>query len=145
VIDTRAPAAAHDHALRVLVVDDSPGVRAVVRLGLETDGRFAEIVEAADGIEAIAAAQAAPPDVIVLDEDMPNMRGHEALPTLRQAAPGAAIVLCSARDDVYDLRDGALPDARVDPVFDVCDLCDVLADVASSAPGQRLRAFAAAG
>ena len=51
--------------------------------------------EAVDGNEAIAEATRLQPDVILLDLAMPNRDGLEALPELRQVAPGAQIVVFS--------------------------------------------------
>lgn len=47
------------------------------------------------------------PDAIVLDYHMPGLNGIEALPLLRDAAPGARIVMFSADDD-YDASDLAI-------------------------------------
>jgi CheY-like chemotaxis protein len=90
--------------VRTLLVDDRPELRAAIRLAMELDGEFAVVAEAADGRGAIDAAADVAPDLIVLDILMPGMSGLQALPGLRQAAPGAAIVLLTAvdRHDVAD-------------------------------------------
>lgn len=112
--------------LKILLVDDNADVRGAVRLSLEFDDRFSEIAEAANGREAIEVVEADPPDVILLDMMMPVMSGTEALPTLREAAPDARIVIFSAvADEVIDLTDGA--DAVVPKTIDLIDLCDTLA------------------
>ena len=118
-----------DDGLRILLVDDSADVRFVVRLGLEQDDRFVDIVEAANGREAIEVATAEHPDVILLDEQMPVMSGHEALPGLRQVVPDARIVVFSAVADEIDLTDAgdARPDALVSKSSDLCALYDILA------------------
>jgi CheY-like chemotaxis protein len=116
--------------LRVLVVDDSPDVRMAVRFGLEVDDRFAEVVEAANGADAIEAAAGGRPDVILLDEQMPGMSGTEALPALRNAVPDARIVVFSAVAEhlEIDLRASAA-DAVVAKGCDFLDLFDALAGV----------------
>ena len=113
--------------LRVLLVDDTPSVRAVVRLGLELDDRFSEIAEATNGCEAIVAATATAPDVILLDATMPVMTGVEALPMLRASAPNARIVMYSAVADEIDPRSVADADACVPKATDLCELYDLLA------------------
>ena len=71
----------------VLIVDDDPGVRHVVRRMLEANGH--QLREAATGAEALAAVSAAPPDVMVLDLMMPGMNGMQLLAALgkRQDLP----------------------------------------------------------
>ena len=117
-----------DVGLHILLVDDSADVRSVVRLGLELDDRFSHISEATNGAEAIAAAEADPPDVILLDQQMPVMSGLEALPTLREAAPEARIVVFSAVSDEIDLRDVAQADECVSKNLDLCELYQLLAE-----------------
>jgi CheY-like chemotaxis protein len=79
----------------VLLVDDSEATREVLRLYAE--GRGLEVVgEAVDGRAAVALAERLQPDAIVLDEDMPEMTGLEAMPLLRQGAPRSVIVFYSS-------------------------------------------------
>jgi two-component system response regulator RegA len=83
-----------EHRIKLLVVDDTPDVRALVRMSAELDGRFAEVLEAVDGADAVRACTAAPDvEAVVLDFEMPNGNGVEVLPTLRQLLPDARIVL----------------------------------------------------
>jgi CheY-like chemotaxis protein len=84
----------------VLVVDDDADVRALVRACLEIDGRFEVVAEVADGQAAVDRVTADPDvDVVVLDRDMPVMDGLTALPLIHERAPGAEIVLYTARAD----------------------------------------------
>jgi CheY-like chemotaxis protein len=77
-----------------LVVDDDSDQRLLVSRLLARSG-FTEIAEASDGDEAVRAAQAAPPDLILLDLAMPGRSGFEVLDDLRDAAPLARIVILS--------------------------------------------------
>jgi DNA-binding NarL/FixJ family response regulator len=71
--------------LRALVADDQPVVRAGFRTILEASG--IEVVgEAGDGVEAVAAARRARPDVVLMDIRMPELDGIEA--TRQLAGPG---------------------------------------------------------
>ena len=81
--------------VRVLVVDDAEDLRLVVRLTLERDAGFAVVGEAGDGDEAVRAAEALQPDIVLLDLDMPGAGGLEVLPALRAAAPQAQVVILS--------------------------------------------------
>lgn len=81
--------------LRVVVVDDTPDIRFLLRLTLERAGRFEVVDEAGDGVEAIEAAARLRPDVVLLDLAMPTMDGLEALPAIRQVSPDSKIVVLS--------------------------------------------------
>jgi CheY-like chemotaxis protein len=82
--------------VRVLLVDDLPDIRLVMRLLLEADGRAEVVGEAADGAEAVRLARDLHPDAVVLDLRMPGMDGVAALPLIRDAAPGTVVVALSA-------------------------------------------------
>ena len=90
-------------AQRVLVVDDDPDYRWLVRLALAPETGFDVVAEAGDGDAAIAEAKAAQPDLVLLDCTMPGADAFDALPALREAAPEARIVLVSGHDPA-DLR-----------------------------------------
>lgn len=83
---------------RVLLVDDVADLRFLLRVVLETDGGFEVVGEAGDGEHAVELARRTQPDVIVLDLSMPAMDGLEALPRLREFAPGSVIVVLSGFD-----------------------------------------------
>lgn len=81
-------------SLRAVVVDDCPDMRDILRLLLTRAGH--EIVgEAADGAAGVATARRTSPDLVVLDLDMPVMDGYDALPLVRDAVPGAKVVVYS--------------------------------------------------
>jgi two-component system cell cycle response regulator len=69
-------------AATVLITDDSLVVRAVVRAHLETEGHH--VLEAADGEAAIELCRRTPPDVILLDVEMPGIDGYQVLAALKQ-------------------------------------------------------------
>lgn len=81
----------------MLVVDDDPDYRLLVRVALAPDSGFEVVAEAGDGPAAIAAAASARPDVVLLDCTLPG-DAFDALPALREAAPDARIVLVSGHD-----------------------------------------------
>ena len=81
--------------MRVLVVDDEPDVRLLLRLQLEGAGH--EVTgEAADGVEALEQCRADPPDAVILDLLMPRMNGFEVIPRLRSELPDVAVVAYTA-------------------------------------------------
>ena len=82
--------------VRVVLVDDNDDLRLLVRVGLEADGRFEIVGEAADGSEAIEVCEQLRPDAVVLDLLMPVMTGDQALPILQASCPETAVVVFTA-------------------------------------------------
>jgi CheY-like chemotaxis protein len=74
---------------RVLVIDDEPDVRWLLRLSLERVGH--EVILAEDGLRGVAMAQRQRPDVIVLDLMMPVMDGYGVLEALGKDARTAGL------------------------------------------------------
>jgi CheY-like chemotaxis protein len=70
---------------RVLVIDDEPDVRWLLRMSLERVGH--EVILAEDGLRGVAMAQRQRPDVIVLDLMMPVMDGYGVLDALAKDGP----------------------------------------------------------
>ncbi|MEQ1788691.1 MAG: response regulator transcription factor [Acidimicrobiales bacterium] len=85
----------HEVSLRVLVADDEPDVRLLLRLGLRHHD-ISVVGEAADGFEVLAVCEAQPIDAIVLDLLMPRMNGFEVIPELQRNHPGVGIVAYTA-------------------------------------------------
>ena len=69
--------------IRVALADDADEMRFLVRVVLETDGRFEVVGDAADGVEAMALIERESPDALILDMAMPNMDGLEVLAELK--------------------------------------------------------------
>jgi two-component system KDP operon response regulator KdpE len=82
--------------LRVLVVDDEPPIRKLLRMGLGTQGY--EILEAPNGQTALELA-AGKPDLIILDLGLPDFQGLELLRMLRSQNERVPIVVLSSRGD----------------------------------------------
>jgi diguanylate cyclase (GGDEF)-like protein len=66
---------------RILVVDDDPDCRAILKTGLEF--KQYDVMQASNGVEALALVAAGPPDLIILDVMMPKMDGLEVCRRLR--------------------------------------------------------------
>jgi CheY-like chemotaxis protein len=81
---------------RVLVVDDEPDIRLLIRLLLRQDKRFTVVAEAGDGAAAVDLASEHQPDFVLLDIAMPGTDGWTALSQIRQSVPGCRVVMCSA-------------------------------------------------
>jgi signal transduction histidine kinase len=88
---TRAPC-------RVLLADDTPEIRMLVRMALELEGGFEIVAEAGDGAEALHLSDQHQPDAVVLDLAMPIMDGLEAIPAIKKGNPNAKILVLSGFD-----------------------------------------------
>ncbi|MBN9511206.1 MAG: response regulator [Alphaproteobacteria bacterium] len=80
----------------VLVVDDEPAIRRLLRTSLAAQGW--RVAEAADGAAALDAVAAAAPDVVLLDLGLPDLDGMEVLRRLR-AVSAVPVVVLTAREN----------------------------------------------
>ena len=83
----------------ILIVDDSPQIRNMVRLWLESENKFEVCGEAGDGVEGLEKALELKPDLIVLDLLMPRMNGLQTAEALRSAMPDVPIILFTLFSD----------------------------------------------
>jgi two-component system, NarL family, nitrate/nitrite response regulator NarL len=89
--------------IRLLLVDDHSLFRRGLRALLSTDERFTVACEAGDVGEALRCLAQQAPDVILLDNHLPGVRGVDAIPALKDAAPGARILMLTVSEDENDL------------------------------------------
>ncbi|WP_126975720.1 protein-glutamate methylesterase/protein-glutamine glutaminase [Frigidibacter oleivorans] len=89
------PRAAGPGPVRVLVIDDSPTLRRLIRLRLAADPRLQVVGEACDPIEAREGIRALSPDVITLDVEMPRMSGLDFLERLMRLRPMPVVMVSS--------------------------------------------------
>ena len=93
---------------RILVVEDEPRLRDLLRLYLERGGYA--VTEAADGAAALAAYDADPPDLVILDLMLPRMQGETVLEELRDRGTVPVLITSAKRTDadrIAGLRLGA--------------------------------------
>jgi YesN/AraC family two-component response regulator len=83
--------------VNVLVVDDSADLRDLLTMVIDRHaaGGWHVVATAAEGRQAVDEARASQPDLVLLDIAMPVMDGMQALPLIREAAPGAVVVMLS--------------------------------------------------
>jgi len=86
--------------VRVLIVEDDADLRRILRRGLEEEELDVEAV--GTGHEAISAANARPPDLLVLDIGLPDADGRDLCQALRAQGVGAPVIFLTARDAVSD-------------------------------------------
>jgi DNA-binding NarL/FixJ family response regulator len=84
--------------VRVLLCDDTPELRSLMRFALESEGGVEIVGEVGDGDAAVLLAADEQPDVIVLDLEMPGPDPGALLTGLRGAAPNAALVTFSGHE-----------------------------------------------
>ncbi|MDD1537162.1 MULTISPECIES: response regulator [unclassified Bradyrhizobium] len=82
--------------IKVLVIDDQPPIRKLLRMGLTTQGY--DILEASNGKIALEKL-GEEPALIILDLGLPDIQGHELLRTIRARNEGVPIVVLSSRGD----------------------------------------------
>jgi CheY-like chemotaxis protein len=121
--------------VRVLVVDDEPDARLLVRTWLRTLDGFEVAAEASTGLEALAAATQ-DIDIVVLDIGLPDIDGEELIPEIR-ARTGAKIVMFTAQDEDVTHFAG-VADGFVRKSGDMAPLLLLLENVAASPVGASL-------
>jgi DNA-binding NarL/FixJ family response regulator len=80
----------------LLIVDDDASMRDLLRLTFELHPQFEVLAEAANGSEAVTAAEEHKPDAVILDVMMPGTDGLEALPRILHVSPLSKIIVFSA-------------------------------------------------
>lgn len=93
---------------RILVVEDEPRLRALLRLYLERDGH--QVTEAGDGRAALDAFEANAADLVILDLMLPAMQGEVVLEALRERGDVPILITSAKRSDaerIAGLRMGA--------------------------------------
>jgi len=122
----------------VLLAEDDDDVRALAELVLRRDGF--EVIAVADGDAALAAAEARPPDVAVLDVSMPLMDGLETARRLRDrdATSGVRIMLLTARVTDADRERGraAGVDDQLDKPFSPAVLAERVRALCEGGPNR---------
>jgi DNA-binding NarL/FixJ family response regulator len=91
--------------IRILTVDDHPLMRAGIAAVLQSEPDIVVVAEASNGQEAIESFRTHRPDITLMDLQMPEMKGIEAITAIRNDFPGARIiVLTTYSGDVQALR-----------------------------------------
>ncbi len=83
--------------IRILVIDDEPPIRKLLRMGLSSQGYH--ILEAPDGRAALELLGREKLDLVILDLGLPDMKGHELLRVIRERDENIPVVVLSSRGD----------------------------------------------
>lgn len=134
---------------RVLIVDDSPTMRAMIASVLASEQDIEVVGSAADPLEAREAIKALNPDVVTLDVEMPNMNGIEFLERLMRLRPMPVIMISTLTQEGADATLQALELGAIDCIGkprdgDIRAAFRPLADMIRAAANSRVRSRAAA-
>ncbi|MGI8514588.1 MAG: response regulator transcription factor, partial [Acidimicrobiia bacterium] len=91
-------------AARLLVVDDEESLAEMLGTALRFAGYDVKL--AGGGIEALRAVKDDPPDLVVLDVNLPDLNGFDVCRRLRRDGYGMPLIFLTARDGIADLRSG---------------------------------------
>jgi DNA-binding NarL/FixJ family response regulator len=91
--------------MRIFLADDHPLLRTGLRLSLNQHNDIEIIGEASDGFSAVDKIQANPPDLSLIDVDMPGISGIGAIRILRENIPEMKILVLSSYNDEKYIRD----------------------------------------
>jgi DNA-binding NarL/FixJ family response regulator len=106
--------------VRILVADDSHIMRRSLRRLLESQDHWQVCAEASNGREAVERVQRDPPDVLLLDFEMPEMNGLEAAREITRRSPGLPILMVSVH-----MSDQLAHEARKIGVRGACAKSDI--------------------
>lgn len=89
--------------IRIVVVDDHTLFRRGLTALLSRDAQFQVAGDAADAGEALRRVQELQPDLVLLDNHLPGVKGVDVLPALREAAPAVRVLMLTVSEDEDDL------------------------------------------
>jgi DNA-binding NarL/FixJ family response regulator len=85
--------------LRILIVDDHPAIRQMLRSWLELNPDWQVCGEASDGLEAVAKTTDLHPNVIIMDLDMPRLNGLEATRRIHKLSPSTRVLILTLHEN----------------------------------------------
>ena len=116
-------------AKKILIADDNPIIRTMLRRMLEAQDDYRLCAEAENGAEAIALSIKHQPDLTILDLEMPIMNGIDAAREIKHALPGVSIILFTQYADI--VRGPAFMNFSVDRVVSKNDGLSLLGHIRS--------------
>ena len=90
--------------IRILIVEDQPGVRRGLQMRLAAEADFSVIGEATDGQVTLDLITSLRPDVVLMDVDMPRLDGIATASALRLSCPQTSVIMLSFQDDALTCR-----------------------------------------
>jgi DNA-binding NarL/FixJ family response regulator len=124
--------------IRVLLCDDAPAFRALIRYTLDDDPDLVVVGEAGDGEAGLRAVAELRPDVVLLDISMPNLQGLDAIEAMRERSPASRVVALSGYT-AEEMRDTAIArgaHAYLEKGTGAATIRDAIRTAAAAAPGR---------
>jgi DNA-binding NarL/FixJ family response regulator len=94
-------------AVRILIADDDPTIRILLRRLLERHSDWRVVAEAVNGVEAVKKVELFTPDLAILDLGMPMMNGVQAAREIARTNPRLPMLLISVQEVSHQLADAA--------------------------------------
>jgi CheY-like chemotaxis protein len=121
---------------RILIAEDDPAVRGSLTAVLESEGYLVD--EARNGIEAVTRAIDHPPDLVLLDLNMPHWDGWTAFSRLDQVSPLLPVIVITARPNEYQRAVRLGVDAFMEKPLDIPALLDAIKRLSNEDKGQHV-------
>lgn len=118
----------HDEIYKVFLADDHPLLRTGLRISLSQHADIDFIGEANDGFKAVEKIKANPPDVALIDVDMPGLSGMAAIRLLRKHYPDMKLLILSSYSDRHYVEEAMQAGANgyILKSIDINELVDVI-------------------
>ncbi len=98
--------------IRVLIADDHPIVRQGIVTVVSRERDIEVVGEASNGREAVEMTASLEPDIVLMDLEMPEMKGHEAITRIGAESPGSSVIILTTFDTDQHIFDGLEAGAR---------------------------------
>ncbi len=122
---------------RILLADDDAGVRQMLKRVLELE--HYDVGTAGTGREAAAKFRAHPPDLVLLDLNMPGQDGWEAFDLMNDMHPFVPVIVITAKPQQYGRAVEVGVDALMEKPLDLPLLLDTIADLLAESEADRVR------
>lgn len=118
----------HDKPFKVFLADDHPLLRTGLRMSLSQHADIDFIGEANDGFKAVEMIKKDPPDVALIDVDMPGLSGMAAIRLLRKQYPDMKLLIFSSYSDRHYIEEAMQAGANgyILKSIDISELVDVI-------------------
>lgn len=118
----------HDEPIKVFLADDHPLLRTGLRMSLSQYADIDFIGEANDGFKAVEMIKKSPPDVVLVDLDMPGLSGVAAIRLLRKHYPDMKLLLLSSYSDRHYIEEAMKAGANgyILKSIDINELVDII-------------------
>jgi two-component system response regulator TrcR len=121
---------------RILLVDDDAGIREMLGRVLESEQY--EVVLAGTGREAVAKFAASAPDLVLLDLNMPDLDGWEAIDQITSTHPFVSVIVITARPKQYEQAAEMAVDALMEKPLNLPLLLTAIAGLVAESESERV-------